>query len=113
MLPVFAHFSKFSMYAWGKKRKLLVFTAVYVCVKAKLTLVFCLHLSLRCLVGSLHVGLMGVKLGGEDEGGGGSSRRWITIPPAAPPPALLHLYFVSLLCCTAMQFRLILHLACL
>ena len=35
----FAHFSKFSMYAWGKKRKLLVFTAVYVCVKAKLTLV--------------------------------------------------------------------------
>merc|ERR1719234_1708729 len=39
MLPVFAHFSKFSMYAWGKKRKLLVFTAVYVCVKAKLTLV--------------------------------------------------------------------------
>ena len=27
------------MYAWGKKRKLLVFTAVYVCVKAKLTLV--------------------------------------------------------------------------
>ena len=39
MSPVFAHFSKFSMYAWGKKRKLLVFTAVYVCVKAKLTLV--------------------------------------------------------------------------
>ena len=35
----FAHFSKFSMYACGKKRKLLVFTAVYVCVKAKLTLV--------------------------------------------------------------------------
>ena len=36
---VFAHFSKFSMYAWGKKRKMLVFTGVYVCVKAKLTLV--------------------------------------------------------------------------
>ena len=42
------------MYAWGKKRKLLVFTAVYVCVKAKLTLVrfffnfFFLHLSLMC-----------------------------------------------------------------
>ena len=53
MSPVFAHFSKFSMYAWGKKRKLLVFTAVYVCVKAKLTLVrfffifFFLHLSLN------------------------------------------------------------------
>ena len=53
MSPVYAHFSKISMYAWGKKRKLLVFTAVYVCVKAKLTLVrfffifFCLHLSLR------------------------------------------------------------------
>ena len=31
--------SKFSMYAWGKKRKMLVFTGVYVCVKAKLTLV--------------------------------------------------------------------------
>ena len=51
MLPVFAHFSKFSMYAWGKKQKLLVFTAVYVCVQAKLTLVrfffnFFLHLSL-------------------------------------------------------------------
>ena len=51
MSPVFAHFSKFSMYAWGKKRKLLVFTAVYVCVKAKLTFVsffsiFFLHLSL-------------------------------------------------------------------
>ena len=39
MLPVFAHFSKFSMYAWGKKGKMLVFTGVYVCVKAKLTLV--------------------------------------------------------------------------
>ena len=36
---VFAHFSKFSMYAWGKKGKMLVFTGVYVCVKAKLTLV--------------------------------------------------------------------------
>ena len=41
------------MYAWGKKRKLLVFTAVYVCVKAKLTLVRFFfkkkfwHLSLR------------------------------------------------------------------
>ena len=51
MLPVFAHFSKISIFAWGKKRKLLVFTAVYVCVKAKLTLVsffsiFFLHLSL-------------------------------------------------------------------
>ena len=48
---VFAHFSKFSMYAWGKKGKMLVFTGVYVCVKAKLTLVsffslFFLHLSL-------------------------------------------------------------------
>ena len=49
---VFAHFSKFSMYAWGKKRKMLVFTGVYVCVKAKLTFVsfffnfFFLHLSL-------------------------------------------------------------------
>ena len=36
---VFAHLSKFSMYAWGKKGKILVFTGVYVCVKAKLTLV--------------------------------------------------------------------------
>ena len=36
---VFAHFSKFSMYDWGKKRKMLVFTGVYVCVKAKLTFV--------------------------------------------------------------------------
>ena len=27
------------MYAWGKKGKMLVFTGVYVCVKAKLTLV--------------------------------------------------------------------------
>ena len=36
---VFAHFSKFSMYAWGKKGKMLVFTGVYVCVKAKLTVV--------------------------------------------------------------------------
>ena len=35
---VFAHFSKFSMYAWGKKQKRLVFTGVYVCVRAKLTL---------------------------------------------------------------------------
>ena len=35
----FEHFSKFSMYVWGKKRKMLVFTGVYVCVKAKLTLV--------------------------------------------------------------------------
>ena len=48
---VFAHFSKFSMYDWGKKRKMLVFTGVYVCVKAKLTFVsffsiFFLHLSL-------------------------------------------------------------------
>ena len=40
------------MYAWGKKRKMLVFTGVYVCVKAKLTFVsfffnfFFLHLSL-------------------------------------------------------------------
>ena len=39
------------MYAWGKKGKMLVFTGVYVCVKAKLTLVsfflpFFLHLSL-------------------------------------------------------------------
>ena len=39
------------MYDWGKKRKMLVFTGVYVCVKAKLTFVsffpFFLHLSLR------------------------------------------------------------------
>ena len=35
----FAHFSKIFMYAWGKKGKMLVFTGVYVCVKAKLTLV--------------------------------------------------------------------------
>ena len=34
---VFAHVSNFSMYAWGKKGKILVFTGVYVCVKAKLT----------------------------------------------------------------------------
>ena len=39
------------MYAWGKKGNFLVFTGVYVCVKAKLTLVslfpcFFLHLSL-------------------------------------------------------------------
>jgi len=27
------------MYAWGKKGKMLVFTGVYVCVRAKLTLV--------------------------------------------------------------------------
>ena len=27
------------MYDWGKKRKMLVFTGVYVCVKAKLTFV--------------------------------------------------------------------------
>ena len=56
MLPVFAHFSKVSMYAWGNKRKLLVFTAMYVCVKAKLTLVrffskFFLHLSLNPSLG--------------------------------------------------------------
>jgi len=44
---------KFSMYDWGKKRKMLVFTGVYVCVKAKLTFVsfffnfFILHLSLN------------------------------------------------------------------
>ena len=44
---------KFSMYAWGKKGKMLVFTGVYVCVKAKLTLVrffflfFFLHLSFK------------------------------------------------------------------
>ena len=49
---VFAHFSKFSMYAWGKKGKMLVFTRVYVCVKAKLTLVsffyfFFMHLPLK------------------------------------------------------------------
>ena len=36
---IFAHFSKFSMYAWGKKGKMLVFTGVYVCVMAKLTFV--------------------------------------------------------------------------
>ena len=48
---VFAHFSKISMYAWGKNPKMLVFTRVYVCVKAKITLVSLtlrkkLHLSL-------------------------------------------------------------------
>ena len=43
MLVFFLLFSqtiaKFSMYAWGKKGKMLVFTGVYVCVNAKLTLV--------------------------------------------------------------------------
>ena len=33
---VYAHFSKFSMYAWGK---MLVFTGVYVSVEEKVTLV--------------------------------------------------------------------------
>ena len=37
---VFTHFSKFSRHAWEKIPKMLVFTRVYVCVKAKLTLVF-------------------------------------------------------------------------
>ena len=32
----FAHFSKFSMYAWGKKGKSVSFSRVYVCIKAKL-----------------------------------------------------------------------------
>ena len=36
---VFAHFSQFSMYAWGEKRKNVSFSRVYVCVKAKLTFV--------------------------------------------------------------------------
>ena len=36
------------MYAWGKKRKLLVFTAVYVCVKAKLTLVWFFFFNFFC-----------------------------------------------------------------
>ena len=36
---VFAHFSQFSMYAWGEKRKKVSFSRVYVCVKAKLTFV--------------------------------------------------------------------------
>ena len=35
----FAYFSKFSMYAWGKKEKKVSFSRVHVCVKAKLTLV--------------------------------------------------------------------------
>ena len=49
---VFAHFSQFSMYAWGEKRKNVSFSRVYVCVKAKLTFVsffflfIFLHLSL-------------------------------------------------------------------
>ena len=48
---VFSHFSKSFIYAKGKKGKMLVLTGVYVCVKAKLTLVsffsfFFLHLSL-------------------------------------------------------------------
>ena len=34
----FAHFSKFSMYTWGKSKS-VSFSRVYVCVKAKLTLV--------------------------------------------------------------------------
>ena len=32
---VVAHFSKFSMHAWEKNPKFLVFARVYVCVKAK------------------------------------------------------------------------------
>ena len=50
---VFAHFSQFSMYAWGEKRKNVSFSRVYVCVKAKLTFVsffflfIFLHLSLK------------------------------------------------------------------
>ena len=36
---VFTHFSKFSRHAWEKIPKMLVFTRVYVCVKAKLTFV--------------------------------------------------------------------------
>ena len=49
---VFTHFSKFSRHAWEKIPKMLVFTRVYVCVKAKLTFVsfffnfFILNLSL-------------------------------------------------------------------
>ena len=55
----FAHFSKFSMYAWGKKGKMLVFTGVYVCVKAKLTFVsfflLFLHLPLTVSVFQRHI----------------------------------------------------------
>ena len=36
---VVTHFSKFSRHAWEKIPKMLVFTRVYVCVKAKLTFV--------------------------------------------------------------------------
>ena len=36
---VFTHFLKFSRHAWEKIPKMLVFTRVYVCVKAKVTLV--------------------------------------------------------------------------
>ena len=49
---VFTHFSKFSRHAWEKIPNMLVFTRVYVCVKAKLTFVsffldfFILNLSL-------------------------------------------------------------------
>ena len=56
------------MYAWGKKRKLLVFTAVYVCVQAKLTLVrfffnfFFLHLSLTAMLHSTIPGFIGMYL---------------------------------------------------
>ena len=53
---VFTHFSKFSRHAWEKIPKMLVFTRVYVCVKAKLTFVsfflefFILNLSLNILL---------------------------------------------------------------
>ena len=49
------------MYDWGKKRKMLVFTGVYVCVKAKLTLVsffllfYFVHLPLKLLLGFVKV----------------------------------------------------------
>ena len=48
------------MYDWGKKRKMLVFTGVYVCVKAKLTFVsfffnFFLHLSLSRILLYFHM----------------------------------------------------------
>ena len=52
LFGVFTHFSKFSRHAWEKISKMLVFTRVYVCVKAKLTFIsfffqfFFVHLSL-------------------------------------------------------------------
>ena len=54
---VFAHFSKFSMCAWGKKGKMLVLTGVYVCVKAKLTLVSFFVLVFVCTFPYVHLKL--------------------------------------------------------